>query len=46
MLLANPNADSPLNCDAGNLLRAKDYDGFKSLASYYTERYAIDKNRY
>ena len=31
-LLAAPNADSPLNCDAGNLLRAGDVDGFARIA--------------
>ncbi|KAF4695369.1 guanylate kinase [Perkinsus olseni] len=29
-LLAEPNADSPLNCDAGNLLRNGDRRGFNS----------------
>ena len=31
-LLAAPAADSPLNCDAGNLLRCGDARGFDSLA--------------
>ncbi|KAF4759463.1 E2 ubiquitin-protein ligase peroxin 4 [Perkinsus olseni] len=35
-LLAEPNADSPLNCDAGNLLRNGDRRGFNSLAHMYT----------
>ena len=26
MLLSNPHAESPLDCGAGNLLRAKDYE--------------------
>ncbi len=34
-LLACPNADSPLNCDAGNLIRSGDLLGFASLALYY-----------
>jgi hypothetical protein len=34
MLLANPNAYNTLKCYARNLLRAKDYEGFKSINSY------------
>merc|ERR1712146_714908 len=30
-LLIAPNADSPLNCDAGNLIRNGDERGFKSF---------------
>lgn len=40
-LLASPNAESPLNCDAGNLLRGGDVLGFESLARMYTIEYAI-----
>jgi peroxin-4 len=39
-LLAHPEPDSPLNCDAGNLLRARDVRGYKSLARMYTLLYA------
>lgn len=39
-LLVEPNADSPLNCDAGNLIRAGDMRGFNSLARCYTMEYA------
>ena len=39
-LLASPNADSPLNCDAGNLVRNADMIGFNSLARMYTIEYA------
>eukprot|EP01063_Lacrimia_lanifica_P019595 TRINITY_DN2702_c0_g1_i1.p3 TRINITY_DN2702_c0_g1~~TRINITY_DN2702_c0_g1_i1.p3 ORF type:complete len:167 (+),score=56.55 TRINITY_DN2702_c0_g1_i1:69-569(+) len=35
-LLAHPAADSPLNCDAGNLLRADDTRGFNNLAKMYS----------
>jgi len=35
-LLAHPEADSPLNCDAGNLLRSGDIKGYNSLARMYT----------
>ncbi|KAK7196585.1 ubiquitin-conjugating enzyme E2 [Novymonas esmeraldas] len=34
-LLAEPESDSPFNCDAGNLLRAGDREGFESLVRYY-----------
>ena len=34
-LLAEPEADSPLNCDAGNLVRAKDKLGYYSMARMY-----------
>jgi peroxin-4 len=42
-MLQNPNPDSPLNCDAANLLRANDKDGYIALAQYYTLKYAISK---
>ena len=35
-LLSSPEPDSPLNCDAGNLLRSGDERGFRSLARMYT----------
>lgn len=35
-----PCEDSPLNCDAGNLLRYNDYIGYKSLAKMYTIEFA------
>lgn len=40
VLLAHPEPDSPLNCDAGNLLRHGDQRGFHSLARMYTSLYA------
>lgn len=33
-------ADSPLNCDAGNLVRAKDMKAFEDLARHYAVLYA------
>ena len=39
-LLSDPDASSPLNCDAGNLLRSGDRRGFDSMASMYTEMYS------
>jgi hypothetical protein len=38
-LLAHPEASSPLNCDAGNLVRAGDLRGYWSLARMYTLEY-------
>mmetsp|Transcript_32135 Transcript_32135/g.55495 ORF Transcript_32135/g.55495 Transcript_32135/m.55495 type:complete len:150 (-) Transcript_32135:628-1077(-) len=35
-LMATPNPDSPLNCDAGNMLRAGDVRAYQSLAQCYT----------
>jgi len=40
-LLNHPEASSPLNCDAGNLLRAGDERGFKSMAKMYTKMYGF-----
>jgi len=39
-LMNHPEADSPLNCDAGNLLRAGDVRGFGCMARMYTKLYA------
>jgi peroxin-4 len=41
ILLSCPEPDSPLNCDAGNLLRSGDIRGFRSLAVMYTRLYAV-----
>ena len=41
-LIANPNADSPLNCDSGNLIRNNDIDGYNSMARMYTVEYATN----
>jgi peroxin-4 len=40
-LMDAPNADSPLNCDAGNLLRSGDLLGFQTLARMYTLEHAM-----
>jgi peroxin-4 len=40
-LLTDPAADSPLNCDAGNLLRAGDVRGYNSVARLYTRENAM-----
>ena len=39
-LMADAAPDSPLNCDAGNLLRGRDLRGYNSLARMYTREYA------
>lgn len=39
-LLCNPEPDSPLNCDAGNMLRARDEIAYWSTARMYTRREA------
>ncbi|OLQ05980.1 ProteinROXIN-4 [Symbiodinium microadriaticum] len=40
-LLRDPNPESPLNCDAGNLLRNGDLRGFRSMARMYTTEHAM-----
>lgn len=40
-LLSSPEADSPLNCDAGNLIRSGDVRGFASMAQMYTQLHAM-----
>lgn len=42
-LLSDSAPDSPLNCDAGNLLRAGDVRGFASMARMYTIEYAMQR---
>jgi peroxin-4 len=39
-LMNSPNADSPLNCDAGNMIRAGDMRAYNSMAKMYTIEYA------
>jgi peroxin-4 len=39
-LLSDPAPDSPLNCDAGNMLRAGDKSAFNSLAKMYCLEFA------
>ncbi|CDF35851.1 unnamed protein product [Chondrus crispus] len=43
ILLSHPEPDSPLNCDAGNLLRQGDHRGFRSVATMYTAIHATRK---
>ncbi|KXZ45574.1 hypothetical protein GPECTOR_53g160 [Gonium pectorale] len=42
-LMSDPAPDSPLNCDAGNLLRFGDVRGYNSLARMYTLDFAQAK---
>ncbi|OAY80568.1 Protein PEROXIN-4, partial [Ananas comosus] len=42
-LMAHPEADSPLNCDSGNLLRSGDIRGYRSMARMYTRLAAMPK---
>jgi peroxin-4 len=39
-LMAHPEHDSPLNCDAGNMLREKDTEAYESMVRYYAVRHA------
>ena len=39
-LLSAPDADSPLNCDAGNMVRAGDLQAYQSVARMYAAEYA------
>lgn len=39
-LLADPEADSPLNCDAGNMLRAGDLIAYHSMVKMYRIEHA------
>jgi len=45
-IMNHPNPDSPLNCDAGNLMRAGDLMGYNQLAHMYTLEHAINKKEY
>lgn len=45
-LLINPNADSPFNCDCGNVIRAGDKLGFSSMAYMYTMEYATEESKW
>jgi len=39
-ILSDPNPDSPLNCDAGNMLRAGDLMSFESMCLLYCKEFA------
>eukprot|EP01100_Stratorugosa_tubuloviscum_P001538 TRINITY_DN1345_c0_g1_i1.p1 TRINITY_DN1345_c0_g1~~TRINITY_DN1345_c0_g1_i1.p1 ORF type:complete len:156 (+),score=58.36 TRINITY_DN1345_c0_g1_i1:132-599(+) len=41
LLLSQPEASSPLNCDAGNLIRAGDMRGYSSVAKMYSKLYGL-----
>uniref|UniRef100_A0A7S1VE29 UBC core domain-containing protein n=1 Tax=Grammatophora oceanica TaxID=210454 RepID=A0A7S1VE29_9STRA len=40
-LLSDPDADSPLNCDAGNMVRSNDMLAYRSTARMYTVENAM-----
>lgn len=40
-ILVYPNADSPLNCDAGNMIRSGDEAGFFTTAQFCSENFGI-----
>ena len=40
-LLSDPDADSPLNCDAGNMVRGGDMTAFRATARMYTVENAM-----
>jgi peroxin-4 len=39
-LMSHPEHDSPLNCDAGNMLREGDMEAYTSMVRYYGVRHA------
>eukprot|EP01129_Flabellula_baltica_P002494 TRINITY_DN12309_c0_g1_i1.p1 TRINITY_DN12309_c0_g1~~TRINITY_DN12309_c0_g1_i1.p1 ORF type:complete len:164 (-),score=30.14 TRINITY_DN12309_c0_g1_i1:108-599(-) len=39
-LLGHPEAESPLNCDCGNIIRHGDIDGYVAMARLYSRLYA------
>lgn len=45
VMLSHPEADSPLNCDAGNLIRSGDVLGFNTLARCFTAEHANPKTQ-
>eukprot|EP00040_Diaphanoeca_grandis_P019011 m.100117 g.100117 ORF g.100117 m.100117 type:complete len:166 (-) comp27221_c1_seq3:199-696(-) len=42
LLLDNPDPTSPLNCDAGNLIRGGDTRGYRSLVKLFTKLHATE----
>lgn len=40
-LLSDPDADSPLNCDAGNMIRGGDMMAYRSTAKFYAHENAM-----
>ena len=45
-ILQDPNAESPLNCDAGNMIRGNDMEAFSSIARMYTKELALSKEEF
>jgi peroxin-4 len=44
--MENPNEDSPLNCDAANLIRLKEHETYKHMAKMYAKEHAIARKSY
>ncbi|CCI43834.1 hypothetical protein ABG067_001379 [Albugo candida] len=42
-LLSDPAADSPLNCDAGNMIRANDMIAYNSMAEMYAKEFGLSR---
>lgn len=40
-LLDDPDSSSPLNCDAGNMVRAGDHRAYRSMARMFVEKHAM-----
>ena len=45
-ILVYPNAESPLNCDAGNMIRNGDDEGFRTTAELCVELHALNMHQY
>lgn len=46
LLMENPNEDSPLNCDAANLIRLKEREAYEGMGRMYAREFAISKKDY
>lgn len=44
--MENPNEDSPLNCDAANLIRLKEREAYEGMGRMYAREFAISKKDY
>ena len=40
-ILSDPNPSSPLNCDAGNMLRAEDHSAYASMVHMVNHEFAV-----
>lgn len=44
LLMENPNEDSPLNCDAANLIRLKEHEAYEQIARMYSKEFGITRS--